>query len=291
MNPTSSSAILRLLAPGLFGFTISLAMYGIALGQYIFYQRAFPNDPKVTKYFVSFLILLDTLHVYGSSAFEWSIFVPCRHNGSIACFTSLPWQSIMALFITFLVPFSVQSFYARRLWTISGNNAILTGTVYLLSAVQLVLGSVLVVFGSLHVSITFSTPFMLSALICAVATDIIISGCVYFYLRPGRFGIKRTETRLRHLTIVSINMGFLTCAVGLMATVFVSKPELGYDVSAAGMIIVKCHINSVLAVLNARKPSRPGKQPDPLSTIQLPSDLSMQLADMSTGSQNRVPNT
>ncbi|KAH7923538.1 hypothetical protein BV22DRAFT_573329 [Leucogyrophana mollusca] len=284
----SSTAFVQLLIPGFIGFMISLAMYGIALGQYVHYWRTFPHDRRRVKYFVGVLVAVDTLHVYCSAAFEWSLLVPCRHNGSTACFIGLPWQSIISLFISFLVPFSVQSFYGQRIWIISGKNKVITGAIFFLAAAQIVLGSAVVVLGYRHTPLALSTPIMLAALVAAVAADIIISGSVYFYLRPGRFGIKRTETRIRHLTIVSINMGFLTCAIGIIAVVFLGIPQLGFAVSAAAMIIVKSHINSVLAVLNARKPKRQGGQPDPFSTIQLPPLSTIQLAEMSAGARDRT---
>ncbi|KAH7909852.1 hypothetical protein BJ138DRAFT_1154250 [Hygrophoropsis aurantiaca] len=291
LPPPPTTVFLPLLTPGLVGFTMSCFMYGIALGQYFHYCRAFPSDRKRVKYLVGLLIVIDTIHVYSSAALEWSILIPCRHNGSYMCFFTLTWQSITSLFISFLVPFAVQSFYAQRIWIISGKNKYLTGSIFFLTTAQIILGTALITLGATNTPLTTSTPVMLAGLLAAVVADVLISCSVWFYLRPGRFGIKRTETRIRHLTIVSINMGFLTCAVGIMSVIFVGKPQLGFGVSAAAMIIVKSHINSVLAVLNARKPTREGKAPAPYSTIQLPNMPTIELPEISNGPRHRTSRT
>ncbi|KAH7923539.1 hypothetical protein BV22DRAFT_1196612 [Leucogyrophana mollusca] len=284
--------------PGLVGLTISLVMYGITLGQYSYYWRTFPNDKRHVKYFVALLLAMDTFHAYCSAATEWYVLVSCRRHGSIACPMGPSWQSIASLFLSvrisaleyrvtalttvtkFLVPFITQSFYGQRIWIISGNNRIITSAIFFLAAAQIGCGFAVVMLGATHSSLMLSIPIMISSSLAAAVTDILISGSVYFYLRPGRFGIKRTETRIRHLTTVSINMGFLTCVMNVVMVVFNSKLELGFCVSGAAMIAVRSQINSVLAVLNARRRYPQRRHPHPFSTIQLPSIPSIQLSEM-----------
>ncbi|KAG1767610.1 hypothetical protein EV702DRAFT_749972 [Suillus placidus] len=42
--------------PGFIGFMIATAFYGIAFGQYIFYLRSFPEDPKRLKLFIMMVL-------------------------------------------------------------------------------------------------------------------------------------------------------------------------------------------------------------------------------------------
>ncbi|KAH7909850.1 hypothetical protein BJ138DRAFT_179069 [Hygrophoropsis aurantiaca] len=117
---------------------------------------------------------------------------------------------------------------------------------------------------------TTGQPILVVVPVTSVAADIMISTSVYFYLRPGRFGIRRTETRIRHLLIVSINMGFFTCAIGLVTVALVALPKHNWYVVGIGFVMVKSHVNSALAVLNARQTRCKGRIADPYGTILLP---------------------
>ncbi|KAH7906665.1 hypothetical protein BJ138DRAFT_1162095 [Hygrophoropsis aurantiaca] len=279
------SAFLLREVPSLIALTVSLMMYGITLAQYLYYRHNFPFDKGCIKYFVLFLFTINTLHMYGSTADEWEFLVSCHHNSSPTCFKLSQWQSNMTLFLNFVVPSVVQSFYAYRIWIISGRNKMISGMIYTLAAIQMIIGCVVMVF--LLFPTLVSPPMMiLGGPIAGVMADLLISTSIYFYLRPNRFGLRRTETWITRLTSVSINMGCLTCALSIMALIIFVVPALEPFVIAIGMIVTRCQVHSVLAVLNARKPLCNDRNPDPYSTIQLPELPTIQLAEISAPTIN-----
>ncbi|KAH7923540.1 hypothetical protein BV22DRAFT_1130559 [Leucogyrophana mollusca] len=287
MDPEEIDAVVQLLVPGLVGLMISLVFYGITLGQYFRYIRAFPHDKRRVKYFPS------SGNQLWLCTFAYAFFLVTK---------------FMVLTLPQQVSHSFRSSkLLRTTYLDNGRNKILTGAIFFLAVTQIVLGSAVMVLGPIDASVS-RTPagstngndvlaplpscIMLVASVSAVAADILVSGSVYFYLRPGRSGVKRTETRIKHLTTVSINMGFLTCAVGITLVVFIGVPKLAYCMSAAAMIAAKSHVNSVLAVLNARKPDRQGQQLNPLSTIQLPAiPAGIPTGDTPVGTRDRTSRT
>ncbi|KAH7925938.1 hypothetical protein BV22DRAFT_1033439 [Leucogyrophana mollusca] len=112
--------------PGLIGLAFSLGMYGVALGQYGFYMHAFPLDPRALKMLVLFVFILDTLQSYGMVAYNWVLLIPRHHNDNSLV---LPWEAPMAAMLSYCTTVVVQSFYAHRLWIISGHNKLITAAV------------------------------------------------------------------------------------------------------------------------------------------------------------------
>ncbi|KAH7913783.1 hypothetical protein BJ138DRAFT_547842 [Hygrophoropsis aurantiaca] len=204
-----NSAFLLHEVPSLIALIVSLMMYGITLGQYLYYRHNFPSDKGRIKYFVLFLFTINTLHMYGSIADEWELLISCHHNSSPTCFKMSQWQSNvslscasyyaechwdhyyyqMTLFLSFVVPFVVQSFYAYRIWIISGRNKIISGAIYTLAAIQMITGCVFMIL-LLFPSLVWFPMMMLCAPVAGIIADLLISISIYFYLRPNRFGVR-----------------------------------------------------------------------------------------------------
>ncbi|KIK15758.1 hypothetical protein PISMIDRAFT_289060 [Pisolithus microcarpus 441] len=136
----------------------------------------------------------------------------------------------------FSIPFVVQSFYAWRLWIISGRNVLLVASVILLSASEFV--------SSVGLRAVFSAT--------GVVADMLITGSVYYYLRQGRSGLKRTETAIQHVVTVTINMGALTSIIALWLWISWLTQGPTPPVATPLMITSQSYVNSILAVLNAR---------------------------------------
>ncbi|KAH7929664.1 hypothetical protein BV22DRAFT_115902 [Leucogyrophana mollusca] len=244
-------------SPGLVGFTMSLGMYGVALGQYCYYCRAFPRDKRLLKCLVLLTFALDSLHTYACAASEWWILVKCRGDRSSSC-AHPPWQ--------FCIPFVAQGFYSHRVWIISNRNVLITVALVLMTITQLVLGLLSVVLLVHDIMSIGTAPYATVALVLSVPCDALISGTVFFYLRPGRAGVKRTETRIQNITNIFVNMGFLTCITSI-ATIALYFSNRGSYIATLAPAAAKSYVNSVLAVLNARKPAGAIK---PMSTFELP---------------------
>ncbi|KIK79577.1 hypothetical protein PAXRUDRAFT_160967, partial [Paxillus rubicundulus Ve08.2h10] len=145
----------------------------------------------------------------------------------------------------------LDSFYAQRVWIISGRNRVIT----------------FVVVWHLTCSRTRTPTFeALStsryqawSAFASAACDAMITSSVFYYLRPGRTGFIRRGNIIKRLNLVFIQMGFLSFINALVLAIlyFVQDGQLGqYLVAAPGIILSKTYVNSMLAVLNSRKSIR-----------------------------------
>ncbi|KAH7922821.1 hypothetical protein BV22DRAFT_1121229 [Leucogyrophana mollusca] len=267
----SESPLVLAWGPSLIGSTLGLWMYGIALGQYGFYLRAFPLDRRALKILVLLVFIMDTLHTYGIISYQWGLFLYCHHNASFACLSDLPWEVFMCVALAFGVTFVVHSFFAHRVWIISGRNSWITAAVSVTALAQFVLGMACAgeVIRTKNVTVLFdalSTAGSSAAL--SVVCDLLITGSIFFYLRPQRSGIKRREATIQRLIYVCVNMGLFTCLGSLvMLTLYLVQGQQ-YLIGAISSTLCKSYVNSMLAVLNARKFIR--ECSNATKTIELP---------------------
>ncbi|KIJ65732.1 hypothetical protein HYDPIDRAFT_110882, partial [Hydnomerulius pinastri MD-312] len=249
--------------PGIIGLVISVAMYGTAVGQSIFYARSFPKDPISTKLTVFLLFLADTVHLLGTCYFYWVQLIACHRMTSWSCQTQLPPEAWFAVPVNYLITFTVQGLYCRRIWIISGKKKRVMVPILVTAVVQLGLGSWSSVETIRHKTIEylFSTPLTAYAAFASTVCDILITSAVFKYLWRSQRGVRMRSrpTFIQELATVSINMGTLTCLVSLsVGIVYLVQESQGehYWVTAPGVVLSRCYINSFLAVLNARRSIR-----------------------------------
>ncbi|KAH7922814.1 hypothetical protein BV22DRAFT_1037068 [Leucogyrophana mollusca] len=258
------------------GLIVSLGMYGVALGQYGFYTRSFPHDRKALKLMVLLVFIMDTLHTYGAISYQWALLVWCHHSPSSACMSVLPWEILMASVISFCLTFAVQSFYAHRVWIISGRNKLITSAVLLTAFVQLVLGLICLgnAISTKSVAALYTSVFTCgTSAVASALCDLLITGSIFFYLHPKRSGVRRSGSAIQQLTNVTVNMGLFTCLLSLALAVLFVTQKGSYLVGAPGTFIAKSYVNSLLAVLNARRSMRESvAQTFALSTIAVTRD-------------------
>ncbi|KAI6123056.1 hypothetical protein EV401DRAFT_1296829 [Pisolithus croceorrhizus] len=126
--------------PGLIGTTVGLALYGVSIFQYLFYISTFPNDKCLLRCAVLFVFLLDTINTICLLSFYYRTLISCRWQTTYNCTLEMPWDLSTILVTSFLIWFSVQCFYAHRVWIIGGRNMLLTGAVLAAALVQLIFG-------------------------------------------------------------------------------------------------------------------------------------------------------
>ncbi|KIJ62059.1 hypothetical protein HYDPIDRAFT_30873 [Hydnomerulius pinastri MD-312] len=219
--------------PGLIGFAISIAMYGTAVGQSIFYARSFPKDPISTKLIVFLLFIADT--------------------------TQLPRGAWLA--VPYLITFTVQILYCQRIWIISGKKQRVTMPIQ--SCSSALARGVLLRRSVRHNTIKylFSTPLTAYAAFTSTVCDMFITSAVFKYLWRSQRDVRMRSrpTLIQELATVIINMGTLTCLMSLtMGIVYLvqESEDEHYWVAAPAVVLSRCYINSFLAVLNARRSIR-----------------------------------
>ncbi|KAG2752996.1 hypothetical protein P692DRAFT_20724305, partial [Suillus brevipes Sb2] len=254
----------------LLGLTISFVQLGIAAAQGLYYYRGFPHDKRLLKYLVVAVLILNATGTLMSSFMCWSFF-SCFRSKSPRC---QAWDTVamILLFVSATLPFIVQSFYCHRVWIISDKKIYATIPIILFAFSSYVLGLSQLA-GQQAGAFANDAILKISAAaaIQSILCDLTISFSVYFYLRPGRTGVRRMDTRIQGITHNFISMGFLVWQVFLLAIsiCILYWADAPAAIGGVAMVLRSSYTNSFLTVLNARKP--PGRVQT--MEIELPTTL------------------
>ncbi|KAF9245268.1 hypothetical protein BU15DRAFT_58889 [Melanogaster broomeanus] len=290
----------RVLVPDIIG-----RLYGVALGQSIYYARYFPGDSRLIKLMVlvilwvgplwmssandAFSSLADSAHMIFSVQIFWDALIRCHGSSSWICENQLPWGAFINVPLTCLtqsrqyaITFAVQS---HRVWIISGNEGILPLLSFSLRFCNLVLVAGAPLRRSLRdgtVEFLYTDPFILYAAGVSTLCDILITGAVFKYMYNS--DLRRRPNVIQDLAIVLINMGVLTCLINITVGAVVAVVVTW--VGAPGVVLSRCkyhcYVNSNLAVLNARRSYR-GTRPRPKLNYPLNPNLRFPPSDPDPG--------
>ncbi|KAG2074942.1 hypothetical protein BDR04DRAFT_1115398 [Suillus decipiens] len=245
----------------LLGLTISFVQLGVAAAQGFCYYQAFPDDKRLLKYLVLTVLILNTTGALLTSFTYWSFFTNCFQSMSPECRACCrDVVAMIQIFVNITLSFIVQSFYCHRVWITL--HAVSDKNIYITIPIDswIHIGEQQILFAvSSYVTIppqeigAFSsiTPLKMSTAKAfqSVLCDSLISFSVYFYLRAGRFGVHRTDTRIKTITKNFISMGILYWANASVA------------IGGIAMVLRSCETTSrsstlahgTIARLNARK--------------------------------------
>ncbi|KAJ7055064.1 hypothetical protein C8F01DRAFT_1321611 [Mycena amicta] len=123
------------LGPHFVGVVLATIFYGITIAQAFAYFRAYGADPRLMKFLVALLLLLDTTHVSLVFASIYGYAIRWRGDDSALQYVSKPF--IASIGVTGVVAFTVQMIYAYRVWRLSGGNPYLTTAIVSLAFVGL----------------------------------------------------------------------------------------------------------------------------------------------------------
>ncbi|KAN0088506.1 hypothetical protein V8E55_005563 [Tylopilus felleus] len=197
--------------------------------------------------------MADTLHLIGTTHLFWTFFVSCHRSDSWSCDHHLPWGGLIMTYLNCLISVTVQCFYCRRIWTISGKNKPLTLAVFVLAMLQLGSGTWynIDVARVGTIQYLFQCPLILPISISGTLCDIVITLSIFKYM--WRSGFRRERTIIQDLAVVCLNMGAFTCITSFITGIMFLVQGDGYWVASVGMVISQSYVNSMLAVLNARR--------------------------------------
>ncbi|KAG1762413.1 hypothetical protein EDD22DRAFT_892011 [Suillus occidentalis] len=243
------------------GLTISFVQLGIAAAQGLYYHRVFPHDKRLLK-------ILNTAGTLLSTFMYWSFVSGCFRSKSprtstiqfeldlwqamILLFVSVPRRSLLRVTLTSLH----RSFYCHRVW-ISKSSCV--------SCASLVI-QLFVIPPQQAGAFANDTILKISAAaaIQSISCDFTISFSVYFYLRPGRTGVRRMDARIQSIAHNFISMGFLVCllAISICILYWADAPAA---IGGVAMVLRSCETTTqpstltrdTITRLNARKP--PGR--------------------------------
>ncbi|KAK0207372.1 hypothetical protein IW262DRAFT_663352 [Armillaria fumosa] len=254
------SVLGRTLGPIYVGATIAAVFYGITILQTVIYYKGYPNDSWHFRYGVAFLWVLDTLHVALSTHALYFYLV--QSFGNYLHMLKIIWSFRLQLIVNILIIIGVQGLYAVRVWKFGRNfHKVLPWFIFLAVAACLGAG----IYGTYEMY-TLSSYLQISKIKTAiyvvfstdVAADFFIAATMCYYLHKGRemTGFSSTTKVIVGLMRFAVMSGLTTSACSLFSLIaYIAWPN-SLIFLAVHFTLPKLYINSLLAMLNARKAQR-----------------------------------
>jgi len=239
----------------LLGTFFSAIFYGLTLHQTYRYYRLFRIDRLSLKVLVSALFVFDTLTTALAMHTSYSYLVEGFGDNDGLLYSN--WSFRLSSVFLAGPPFLSNAFYVSRLWIIGMRNWFFLGTMgaLMLTRLGFQMALAVVVWQYPLLSDFRKFQWMVRAY-CgpSLVADILLAVFFCWTLHKRRTGYARTDSKIDLLMIYAINTGSLTslaCLLSLMSLVFSST---GFIYVPLHYILGKLYVNTVLAVLNSRKP-------------------------------------
>jgi len=239
--------------PAFIGLQVGTTLFGLTIVQtWIYFWNYRKRDPKALKILIVFITAMDTLHtILCCYMIYWYLVL---NFGNVENLDYSMWAMDLQVIISIFVGVSVQLYYAKRVYTVSQSiiSPIIIVTLVVVAASSGFLfttkEAILKQFSRLH-SLTWITCVGMTATALA---DLLIAAAMCWSLYRRRTGFARTDSILMTLMAYSINSGLLTCLLAVAMTIsFVVSPSSLIWLSFY-WAMSKCHVNSLLAMLNSR---------------------------------------
>ncbi|KAK0200034.1 hypothetical protein DFS33DRAFT_213487 [Desarmillaria ectypa] len=243
----------------LIGVIASACLFGVTCTQTWYYFTRY-SDRITLKVWVGAIWILEVLHVaFPGHAIYYYVIL---HYGDPAALTEATWTASLNLGVTGLIGVLVYLFYARRIYYLSNHNVPLVAAIIILSICRLGT-SIGITAYSIHLKyfVRFErnsmTSLVRASLAIHVVTDILVAASLCYYLHSSRTGIKRTDTIINRLMVYAVHNGLLTAVADILVIAFNTAYPSNLIYLAVYQVVANLYSNSLLATLNARRPSKP----------------------------------
>ncbi|KAJ6580137.1 hypothetical protein DFH09DRAFT_1310081 [Mycena vulgaris] len=246
--------IVEFTGPLLIGALLNWGLFGAMAVQVYLYYQAFPNDRLITKSLVYILFTIDFVQTILITHDAFATFGYGFGDVSAVTKLRLIWLTIPVM--DGIVAFIGQSFYAYRIYGLSKSwfIPVFIVTLSLMSAVAaFISGSLAREVGDAAKLTTAETNIASGIwLSTSCASDVVIAGCMTYYLSKVDSTFRQTRVFLSKLIRLTIETGSVTALATLTTLgLFYGFPNRSYDFVPA-FIIPTLYANAILAVLNAR---------------------------------------
>ncbi|KAH9981545.1 hypothetical protein BJV74DRAFT_82611 [Russula compacta] len=259
------------------GLIFTCVLYGVMIVQtWTYYWHGHGRDSMIMRGFIAFLLVLDTVHtslcvyilywyliqnfadVSNLDVNMWyaAVQFTLHSDDTLRCLNFMKSQ----ISINSFVAFTIQLFYARRLYLMSNT---IFFPVIIVGLAVLVLALALVSTVREHMLKQFSRYRPLTWSICiglggCSLVDILVASLMCWCLYHKRTGFARTDSVIMTLMIYSISTGLLTSVLATTALItFIGSPTTLVAQAFYGPLGA-CYVNSLLALLNNRDLIREG---------------------------------
>ncbi|KAF8798688.1 hypothetical protein BYT27DRAFT_7203280 [Phlegmacium glaucopus] len=234
------------------GMVVAAILYGVSCLQALYYFTN-QNDPWYIKLTVIVVMVLDTINQVSVSHLVYTYTI--TFWGDLGQ-PLIVWSLGIAVVVTGMTAFVVQSFLTMRIWRLSGRNIYLTGSSMTLVVVSF--GSfIFYIAKAIHLkdlaSLSKIKNEAIAVNILGAATDLLIAAILCILLNLSRTGFQKSDTVINKLILFSVNTGLITslCALASMIAIIVASNSFIYITFF--FCLGRLYTNSLLSTLNARE--------------------------------------
>ncbi|KII90430.1 hypothetical protein PLICRDRAFT_38969 [Plicaturopsis crispa FD-325 SS-3] len=238
--------------PALVGIFLSLILYGAMMTQCVYYWQHYKRDPTWLRFYVGFLLFIDTLSTVFAIAWIYGLLI--NAFGDISKFAVANWLLAADPALVGLTGMFCQLFFAWRI-------KVLTGSIWMGGGVALLaVGSGLCAVGvgiAIGIVVDLANFHLFNGigstwLVLTSVVDILITTILSWHLRRHRTGFKRTNDILSKIVRLTVSNGAMTTAFAVTElALFLGEPTTGLHIGFS-FVLPKLYCNSVLSSLNAR---------------------------------------
>jgi len=241
------------------GMVASTLLFGVSNLQTYIYYIQYPRDWIVYKVSVGTLWVLDAFNL--ALTIHAMYYYLILHFQNVDALVHVVWSFKLQTIMNVPIIVMVQSLYALRLWRLNYRRDWIPRLMPLTVLIGTVIGTVLAV-RTCQLKFFTELPSMAwityAAFGSAVAVDSILAATTVYYLRRSRGEFEATNSRIAKLVFWTLSTGIITSVCSLIALItYALFPHKLYFL-AIEFLLTKLYMNSLLAMLNARKSIREG---------------------------------
>ncbi|KIJ39571.1 hypothetical protein M422DRAFT_257622 [Sphaerobolus stellatus SS14] len=241
-----------LFGPMLIGVFLNMILYGVLVVQSFLYYQTYRKDPKWIRYFVLYLVVMETIN----TAFDmYLIYEPLvQRYGTQRAVTVAPLALNPDAIVTVLISVPVQLFFTWRIKGLSDSNVI-PGLIVFFAICSFGGATATTISVSIIREFTRFHQFE-SAIIIWLASsslaDIIITSTLVWSLRSRKTGLSKTDDVVNRIIVLTIQTGAITALFALLDFVFFLAIPNATANFLVDFALSKLYSNSLLSTLNTR---------------------------------------
>ncbi|KAJ7491076.1 hypothetical protein FB451DRAFT_1221944 [Mycena latifolia] len=248
-------SIAQLTLPLFLGTMLNWTLFGTLLVQVYIYFTAFPNDLKLTKHLVIFILFLEVLESLSNARDMIHIFGAGWGNAQALDDVGWAWFSVPVMGA--IIACVGQLFFARRIH-ILGRGPYIPSLIAIVAVVQLVAGiwtgvviCIAKKFSLLQIHNEIATATWLAA--TALCDLIIVFSTVFYLIRSTQPEFRKTtNVAITRIIMITVETGLLCALFAIFDLyLFVMYKGTNYHLSLC-IELSKIYSNSILMVLNSR---------------------------------------
>ncbi|KAI0663000.1 hypothetical protein C8Q70DRAFT_484445 [Cubamyces menziesii] len=261
------------MGPLLIGVILAAVMYGVSCSQMYYYYTRYPRDPWHIKLLVTAVWTTDSIHqALISHSVYWYLIT---EYGNPTALGLLSKTIIVEVFFNAFTGLFVQSFFAARVWKLSGKKLYLVIPVAILVA-----GEFCDLYLNTFVDLVQIKGLSISINAFAAAGDVTIAAILCTILHQSRTGFSKSNTLINRLMVFAVNTGLLTSVCACLSLITILALPNTFVYICFFFLVGRLYSNSLMATLNARKSLREGSS----------NELSVSLRDIQPAASTNLSN-